>query len=137
MSSLESVSQRKQDTTVTVDTRGLVIAIFSASDELHHPSVLGRRVHHGLAVLQGNVHGVFKVSRAVSPTTLFTVPAINSGINMVDHHGSPLAQLHGGQEEQPANLQPVILHSVCLLVIQVAASHVGHERHDWNLGVFV
>ena len=59
------------------------------------------------------------------------------------HHKSPLVQLHGGQEEQFANVQlvtghiPLILHSVHLLVMQVADDHVAPEGHGWNLTVIV
>jgi len=60
------------------------------------------------------------------------------------HHKSPLVQLHGGQEEQFANVQlvtghiPRILHSVHLLLMQeVTNGHVGYEGHDWNLTVIV
>ena len=49
------------------------------------------------------------------------------------HHKSPLVQLHGGQEEQFANVQlvtghiPRILHSVHLLLMQeVTNGHVGY-----------
>ena len=59
------------------------------------------------------------------------------------HHKSPLVQLHGGQEEQFANVQlvtghiPRILHSVHLLLMQVTDGHGGYEGHDWNLTVIV
>ena len=52
-----------------------------------------------------------KVPKAGSFTTLFTDPAINLDINLVAHHGSPLVQLHGVQEEQFANVQLVKFHA--------------------------